>query len=154
MYSQEDKNQDAAQCPAEDGARSACGLSSISTERIMQAVEERRQVSQQLEDLRFQQKQRTARLRGAGLKLMCVLWCVTGGLVGGFILLLIMQPALLDRTLSALDDNIALLIALVERARQGAAQTPSGNWLLSASALVVVLLTGLWIRLMRYPQDA
>ena len=37
--------------------------SSISTERIMRAVEQQRRISQQLEDLRAQQKTRIARMR-------------------------------------------------------------------------------------------
>jgi hypothetical protein len=28
------------------------------------------------------------------------------------------------------------------------------NWLLSGMALVVVLMMGLWVRLMRYPKEA
>jgi hypothetical protein len=154
MYSREDKDQYSEQRQAQDDARPACGFPTISTERIMQAVEERRRVSQQLEDLHFQQKQRTAQLRVAGLKLMCVLWYIFGALAGGFILLLIMQPILLDRTLNALDDSIAILIMLIEQAKQGPSLIPASSWLLSITALVVVLMMGLWIRLMRHPQDA
>jgi hypothetical protein len=150
MYSQEDKDQLSTQ----NSAQPVSGCSSISTERIMQAVEERRRVSQQLEDLRLQQKQRTARLRIAGLKLMGVLWCVTGALVIGFALLLLLQPVLFERLLNSLDGTIALLVMVEEQIKLGLSLIPSSSWLLSAAALVVVLLTGLWIRLMRYPQDA
>ncbi|HEY3993980.1 MAG TPA: hypothetical protein VGM01_14025 [Ktedonobacteraceae bacterium] len=149
MYSREDKDQLPAQ-PATPGAR---GCPVISTERIMQAVEEQRRVSQQLEDLRLQQKQRTAHLSSAGLKFIGVLWCVSGALAGGFILLLIMIPALLDRTLNSLDDSIAVLVMLAEQIKLELALIPSSNWMLSAAALVVVLMMGLWIRLMRHPQD-
>jgi hypothetical protein len=142
MYSREDKDQ----LPAH-------GCSSISTERIMQAVEEQRRVSQQLEDLRLQQKQRTAHLRTAGLKFIGVLWCLSGALAGGFVLLLIMQPVLLDRTLNSLDDSIAILVVLTEQVKLGLSLIPSSSWLLSAAALAVVLMMGLWIRLMRHPQD-
>jgi hypothetical protein len=142
MYSREDKDQ----LPAHE-------YTGISTERIMQAVEEQRRVSQQLEDLRLQQKQRTAHLRTIGLKFIGVLWCISGALAGGFVLLLIMQPALLDRTLNSLDDSIALLVLLAEQIRLGLSLIPSSSWLLSAAALAVVLMMGLWIRLMRHPQD-
>lgn len=120
----------------------------------MQAVEEQRRVSQQLEDLRTQQQQRTTHLRTTGLKLMGVLWGLSGVLIGGFMILLIVQPALLDRTLNSLDDSIAILIALTEQLKLRLSMIPSSNWLLSAAALAVVLMTGLWIRLMRHPQDA
>jgi len=147
MYSREDKDQ----LPAQNTTR---GCSGISTERIMQAVEEQRRVSQQLEDLRTQQKQRTAHLRTTGLKLMGVFWGLCGVLVGGFVILLIVQPVLLDRTLNSLDDSIAVLVALKEQIKLGLSLIPSSSWLLSAAALAVVLMMGLWIRLMRHPQDA
>ena len=149
MYSREDKDQ----LPAQPGQPDARGCPGISTERIMQAVEEQRRVSQQLEDLRLQQKQRTAHLRSAGLKCIAVLWCISGALAGGFILLLIMVPALLDRTLSSLDDSIAALVMLAEQIKLELALIPSKSWMFSVAALVVVLMMGLWIRLMRYPQD-
>jgi formate/nitrite transporter FocA (FNT family) len=119
----------------------------------MQAVEEQRRVSQQLEDLRMQQRQRTAQLSAVGLKLMGILWCISGALAGGFILLLIMQPELLDQTLNSLDGSIAFVIALATQIEQGLSLIPSSSWLLSAAALAVVLMMGLWIRLMRHPQD-
>jgi len=147
MYSREHKDQSPAR-------QAACGSSGISTERIMQAVEEQRRVSQQLEDLRTQQQVRTAHLRAAGLKLIGVLWGFCGVLIGGFIILLIVQPALLDRTLNSLDDSIAVLVALKEQIKLGLSLIPASSWLLSAAALAVVLMMGLWIRLMRHPQDA
>jgi hypothetical protein len=119
----------------------------------MQAVEEQRRVSQQLEDLRLQQRQRTAQLRTTGLKLMGALWCLIAALTSGFVLLLILRPTLLERTLNSLDDSIAFLVMLGEQIKQGLALIPSSSWILSVAALIVVLLMGLWIRLMRYPQE-
>ena len=143
--------------PARDNTQSeqspARAYSSISTERIMQAVEQQRRVSQQLEDLRVQQKQRTFLLRTRGLKFICAACCVCGLLVTGFLLLLILQPALLDRTLNALDGSIALLVVIGEQIRLGLSVIPSNQWLVSGAALVVVLMMGLWIRLMRHPQE-
>lgn len=138
---------------SEDVQAPACVRTSLSTARIMQAVEEQRRVSQQLEDLRIRQKQRTALLRTRGLKLIGVFWCLGGVLVGGFILLLLMRPDLLDRLLNTLDGSIALLVVLAEQARVTLAVIPENNWLLSLAALAVVLMAGLWIRLMRHPQD-
>jgi hypothetical protein len=64
-----------------------------------------------------------------------------------------MQPALLDRTLNSLDDSIALLVMLTQQVKLGLSLIPSSSWLLSAVALAVVLMMGLWIRLMRHPQE-
>jgi len=154
MYSHEDKDQLSVQRVNQENVSSVRGCGSISTERIMQAVEERRRVSQQLEDLRLQQKQRTAHLRITGLKLMGVLWCLSGMLAGGFLLLLLIRPVLFERTINALDGTIALLVMLAEQIKLGLSLIPSSSWVLSVAALVVVLLMGLWLRLMRHPHDA
>jgi hypothetical protein len=153
MYSRADKDKLPKQHAGRDEAQAGRPCSSISTERIMRAVEEQRRVSQQLEDLRIQQKRRTAQLSITGLKLMGVFWGLLGTLIGGFLILLIVQPVLLDRTLNSLDDGIAILIMLTERIRLGLSLNPSSSWLLSITALLVVLMMGLWIRLMRHPQD-
>lgn len=127
---------------------------SISTERIMQAVEQQRRISQQLEDLRTQQRQRTAFLRTTGLKWIAALCGVFGALALTFLLLLIVRPGLLARTLDALGGAIALLLVLEESIRRGLALIPLSNWLLSGAALAVVLMMGLWVKLMRPPREA
>src|SRR5579885_211562 len=128
--------------------------SSISTERIMQAVEQQRRISQQLEDLRTQQRQRTAFLRTTGLKWIAALCGVSGVLALTFLLLLIVRPGLLARTLDALGGAIALLLVLEESIRRELALIPLSNWLLSGAALAVVLMMGLWVKLMRPPREA
>lgn len=126
----------------------------ISTERIMQAVEQQRRISQQLEDLRLQQKERTAFLRTTGLKCIALLCGLFGVLGSAFLLLLIARPDLLERVLDGLSGVIATLFALEESIRRALAQIPLSSWLLSGAALLVVLMMGLWVRLMRYPQEA
>lgn len=126
----------------------------ISTERIMQAVEQQRRISQQLEDLRTQQRQRTAFLRTTGLKWMATLCGVSGMLALTFMILLIVQPGLLARALDALGGVIGFLVMLEEDIRQELALIPLSNWLLSGAALLVVLMMGLWVRLMRPPREA
>jgi hypothetical protein len=125
----------------------------ISTERIMQAVEQQRRVSQQLEDLRAQQKQRTAILRTTGLKFLAALCGACGVLAVAFVILLIVRPDLLARTLDALSGGIAALLMAEEEIKLGLSLIPSSSWLLSGAALVIVLMMGLWVRLMRYPQE-
>lgn len=127
---------------------------SISTERIMQAVEQQRRVSQQLEDLRLQQKQRTQVLRTRGLKVLAVLWMMTGVLAIAFAVLLLARPDLLARLIDALSGVFAVIFVLEEELKRGLSLIPSSSWLLSGAALLVVLMMGLWIRLMRCPQEA
>ncbi len=126
----------------------------ISTERIMQAVEQQRRISQQLENLRIQQRQRTAFLRTTGVKWMAALCGVFGGLALTFIILLIVRPGLLARTLDALGGVIGFLVMLEESIRQELVLIPLSNWLLSGAALLVVLMMGLWVKLMRPPREA
>lgn len=125
----------------------------ISTERIMRAVEHQRRISQQLEDLRTQQKQRTAFLRTTGLKCIAILCGIVGLLGSAFLILLFVRPDLLERVLDALSGAIATLLLLEESIGQGLAQIPIGSWLISGAALLVVLMMALWVRLMRVPQE-
>lgn len=125
----------------------------ISTERIMQAVEQQRRVSQQLEDLRLQQKQRTAILRKGGLKVLAVLWVMTGLLAIVFAVLLLARPDLLARLIDALSGVFTVIFVLEEELKRGLSLIPSSSWLLSGAALLVVLMMGLWIRLMHCPQE-
>jgi len=132
----------------------ACVYPSISTERIMRAVEQQRQVSRQLEDLRVQQRQRTAVLRAAGLPWIVAVSGLLGGLALLALLLLITQPELQTRALAALGGAIAFLLMLEESIQQGLAFIPLNNWLLSGAALLMVGMMGLWLRLMRPPKEA
>jgi hypothetical protein len=126
----------------------------ISTERIMKAVEQQRRVSQQLEDLRAQQKRRTARLRTTGLKCIATVCFALGVLATGFLVLLMIQPVMLEHTMAWLDDGIATLLMVEERLKLELSLIPGSSWLLSGAALVVVLMMGMWVRLMRYPREA
>jgi hypothetical protein len=119
----------------------------------MRAVEQQRRISQQLEDLRIQQRRRTAFLRAAGLKWVVAIYGLFGGLALVALLLLITQPELLARTLAALGGGIAFLLMLEESIQQGLALIPLSNWLLSGATLLVVCMMGLWVRLMRPPKE-
>lgn len=127
---------------------------SISTERIMKAVEQQRRVSQQLEDLRAQQKRRTARLRTAGLKCIATVCLALGVLATVFGVLLLAQPLMLERTMALLNDGIATLLMVEERIKLELSLIPWSSWLLSGAALAVVLMMGMWLRLMRNPREA
>lgn len=149
-----DSSQESREQPSPSVTPASHLYPSISTERIMQAVEQQRRVSQQLEDLRAQQKQRTAFLRTTGLKFLAALCGVCGVLAVAFVILLIVRPELLARTLDALSGGIAALLMAEEEIKLGLSLIPSSSWLLSGAALVIVLMMGLWVRLMRYPQEA
>jgi len=127
---------------------------SISTERIMLAVEQRKQISRQLEDIRTQQQTRMARMRvvGAPLAAMALFTLVSIPLL--VLALAIVQPDLLGQTLPLLSDVVGVLIVLAEFFQVGLKLITEDNWLLLGVAFVLVVMMGMWLRLMRHPQEA
>lgn len=125
----------------------------ISTERIMQAVEQQKRITQQLEDLRSQQKQRTALLSRACLRLLAWIGLSMAVLSLLLVALFLFQPDMLRQLLSLSSDAIAVLIAVSDEARSALSRIPYNNWLLAGAALAVVLLMGMWLRLMRHPHE-
>jgi predicted anti-sigma-YlaC factor YlaD len=128
--------------------------SSISTERIMLAVEQRKQISRQLEDIRTKQQTRMARMRvvGAPLAAMALFTLVSIPLL--VLALAIVQPDLLEQTLPLLSNVVGVLIVLAEYFQVGLTLITQDNWLLLGVAFVLVVMMGMWLRLMRYPQEA
>jgi len=126
----------------------------ITTERIMRAVERQKRITQQLEDLQAQQQARLARMSKAGPKIAGMLFLVTGILTIGLLSLLIFQPDIFITMLSSLSGVFDVLFLLVQYLQEGLALITRENWLLSGVALVLVVMMGVWLRLMRYPQDA
>jgi hypothetical protein len=60
----------------------------------------------------------------------------------------------LVKLLGLLSDLIALLVVIAQAVQTGLTLITFNNWLLSGTALMFVLLLGMWLRLMRYPQEA
>ncbi len=125
----------------------------ISTERIMRAVEQQRRNSQELDALCARQKASAECLRKTSFKLMVGLSFLFGLLVLAFILLSIFQPDILVHLLNLLGDAIAVGILAGEGIKAAFSLIPSNSWLLSGVALVIVLMMGLWLRLMRHPRE-
>ena len=128
--------------------------SSISTERIMMAVERQRRITAQLEDIRTQQQTRIARLHVVGPTVAAIIFfsigCVPLLLLG----LTIFQPDLLVRLLSLLGDGIDTLIVLAQYLQSGLLFVTRDDWLMSGLALAFVILMGMWLRLMRHPRES
>jgi predicted anti-sigma-YlaC factor YlaD len=126
----------------------------ISTDRIMQAVQRQQRISRQLEDLRDQQQWRVARMRVVGTTLFAAGLFILSCLPLLAFALIIVQPGLADKTLVLLSDTINLMIVLGQYILTGLALVTYNNWLLLGVAFAVVVMFGLWLRLMRYPQEA
>jgi hypothetical protein len=100
----------------------------ISTYRIMQAVQQQRQITRQLEDIRTQQK---ARLRMLSPVLACV--CLS---VGGLAVLVL----------------VLAFFFVAQYLQTGLAFITRNSMILSGIALILVVMMGMWLRLMRYPR--
>ncbi|HEU0002241.1 MAG TPA: hypothetical protein VFQ36_15165 [Ktedonobacteraceae bacterium] len=128
--------------------------SGISTERIMRAVEQQKRISQQLENIQSQQQARLARMGKAGPKVAGIAFLATGSLAIGLLFLFLFQPELFMSLLSTLSGFIDVLYLLAGYLQAGLTLITSQSWLLSGVALVVVVMMGMWLRLMRYPRGA
>src|SRR6266571_2708617 len=109
--------------------------SSISTERIMLAVQQQKRISQQLEDIRTQQRSRMARMGVVGAPLAAIT-----------LFTLVSFPLL--------SDIVGVLILLVQYFQAGLTLITRDDRLLLGVAFVLVVMMGMWLRLMRHPQGA
>jgi hypothetical protein len=136
------------------GAPSYRAMSSISTDRIMRAVERQKRIMQQLEDLRRQQRRRIARLGILTPRFVAFTYVTIGVISLSLLALFIFKTDLVVTVLTLLGDVIDALVTLAQYLQTGLALVIHDNWLLSGMALVLVIMMGMWLRLMRHPQEA
>jgi hypothetical protein len=129
-------------------------FTSVSTERIMRAIERQKRITQQLEDLRMQQRKRIARLRIFSPKFAAFTYLTIGLLSLSLLALFIFNTGLVVNVLALLSGIIDVLVVLAQYVQTGLALIVHDNWLLSGMALVLVIMMGMWLRLMRHPQEA
>ena len=128
--------------------------SSISTERILLAVQYQKRITQQLKDIQTRQQSRVARLRIVGLPLAAIAFLTLGSIPLLLLALTIVQPDLLVNALSLLGDAVGLLIILAQFVQAALVLITRDNGLLLTVAFVLVVMMGMWLRLMRHPQEA
>jgi len=126
----------------------------VSTEKIMQAVQQQRRISQQLEELCTQQQMRMARLRTVGTALAAIGFFTLSSLPLLVLAITIIQTDLMVKALSLLSSGIDILFVSAQYFQIGLTLVTRNNWLLSAVAFSVVIMMGMWLRLMRPPQEA
>ena len=128
--------------------------SSVSTERIMQAVQQQKRITQQLQDIRTQQQTRMARFRVVGVPLAALTFFTLGSIPLLLLALTIVQPALLVNLLSWLSNFVDVSMILAQYLQTGLTLVTRDNRLLLGVAFVLVVMMGMWLRLMRHPQEA
>ena len=120
----------------------------------MHAVKQQQYITQQLEELRQQQCLRIERIRTIG---------ATGIALGIFTLssiplillaMLLLQADIVMNMLSWLNGVVDVFFILTQYLQNGLTMLTYNSWLLSAVAFAMVVLMGMWLRLMRPPQEA
>src|SRR6266581_6063303 len=128
--------------------------SSISTERILLAVQHQKRITQQIKDIQTQQQSRMARMRVIGLPLAAIAFFTLGSIPLLLLALTIVLPDLLGNMLSLLGDAVGVLVILAQYLQTTLTLITRDNRLLLAVAFVLVVMMGMWLRLMRHPQEA
>ena len=128
--------------------------SSISTDRIMLAVQHQQRITQQLQDIQTQQQSRMARFRVVGLPLAALTFILFGSIPLLLLALAMIQPDLLVNVLSWLSGFVDVLVILAQYLQTGLTLVTRDNRLLLGVAFVLVVMMGMWLRLMRHPQEA
>ena len=126
---------------------------SISTAQIMQAVQVRKHITQQLEDIRCQQRTRMQRLRPVGAVSLAVGLFTLSSIPLFFFAMLIIRTDFAAKALLLLSGIIDIVIILAQYLQEELTLLTRYNWLLSVMAFAVVIMMGMWLRLMRYPQE-
>lgn len=127
---------------------------SISTSQIMRAIREQKRISQQLEDIHRQQCSRMERLRPVGAASLALGLFTLSSIPLFFFAILIIHTDLAAQALSLLGGGIDIFIILGQYLQEELTLLTRNSWLLSAIAFAVVIMMGMWLRLMRYPQEA
>ncbi len=131
-----------------------CVCPSVSTEKIMQAVLQQSRIAQQVEELRTQQQLRMARLRTVATLLAAIGFFTLGSLPLLVMAIAIIRTDLVVKALSLLSNVIDILFIIGQYSQIGLTLLMRNNWLLSVVAFFVVVMMGMWLRLMRPPQEA
>jgi hypothetical protein len=93
-------------------------------------------------------------MRGVSAFLAAITFFTLGSIPLLLLALTIVRPDLLEKTLSLLSDGVGVLIVLAQYTQTGLTLLSSDNRLLLSTAFVIVVMMGMWLRLMRYPQEA
>ena len=126
---------------------------SISTDQIMRAVKQRQCVTQQLEDLRQQQRMRIERIRTVGALGVAIGIFTLSSIPLIFLAMLILQTDFVVSILSLLNGVVDVFFILAQYLQNGLTMLTYNNWLLSVVAFAMVVMMGMWLRLMRTPQE-
>jgi predicted anti-sigma-YlaC factor YlaD len=124
----------------------------ISTERIMQAVQQHKQISDQVAVMREQQKVRDAHFSKIGFAGIALSILLVSSVPLFFLIVVVVQTSVADRALDFLNGIIDIVVVVGQYMQAGLTQVTHNNMLFTAVACVVVVMIVMWFRLMRLPK--
>lgn len=134
-------------------AHSFSTTGSVSTHSIMQAVQQRKQISQQLETLHEQQRSRVARMRKGGTAFAALLFFTLSCIPLLILAITLVQTDFMVHVLLLLSSVVDVLYVLGQYVQTGLTIVTHNSFLLTGVSFIVVLMMGMWLRLMRPPQE-
>ncbi len=126
----------------------------VSTNSIMRAVQQHKQISQQLEEIHEQQRSRVARMRKGGVAVAAITFFTLGSIPLLVLAITLVQTDLMVRLLLLLSNVVDVLYVLGQYVQMGLTIVTRNSFLLAGVGFAVVLMMGMWLRLMRPPQEA
>jgi hypothetical protein len=120
----------------------------------MLAIQQRKRITQQLEDIHQQQQSRLERLSPIGAACTALGIFTLSSIPLLLLAMAIIQTDLAVKVLYLFNGVIDLFIILAQYIQVEQAMIEHNSWLLSAMAFAVVVMMGMWLRLMRRPQEA
>jgi predicted anti-sigma-YlaC factor YlaD len=151
-YQQRLRRLDTLFCPSTVPTRPV--RASISTDNIMRAIQQQKRITDQLENIQQQQQSRVARWRPFGTALAAITFFTVGSIPLLLFAIIIIRTDLAVKVLSLLNGIIDVVIILAQYSQAGVTMAMRNNWLLSGAAFAIVIMMGMWLRLMRHPREA
>jgi Putative zinc-finger len=125
----------------------------ISTNSIMQAIQQQKRVTDQLDHIHTQQLTRIESMKTVGAASVALGLFTLSSIPLLVVAIAIVQTDLVLKALTLCNGVIDLFIILAQYLQTGLTLVTRDNWLLSGVALGVVIMMGMWLRLMRSPQE-
>jgi hypothetical protein len=120
----------------------------------MHAVKQQQCITQQLEELRQQQRLRIERMRTIGATTVAIGIFTLSSIPLIVLAMLLLQTDVVMDILLLLKGVIDVFFILTQYLQNGLTMLTYNNWLLSGVAFAMVIMMGMWLRLMRPPQEA
>lgn len=127
---------------------------SISTDKIMHAIQQQKHATQQLADIRCQQRQRIERIGPLGAAASALGLFLLSSIPLFCFAVLLMQSDLAASLISLLSGVLDVCIIVAQYLQQELTLVTHNNLLLSGLAFAIVVMMGMWLRLMRPPREA